>query len=58
MRKWLFEFLKKFENRGIKIDIVNSNQLTLFCTVLGVRFFVDIFKVTVRAYSINREVYG
>ena len=40
MRKWFVEFLRKFENRGIKIDRVNSIRikkfinLLYFCTML------------------------
>ena len=55
MRKWMLEFLRKFENRGIKIDRVNSIRITksinllYFCTVLGFRCDVDIFKLTGRA---------
>ena len=42
MRKWKVEFLRKFENRGIKFSRVNSiliiksiNFLLWFCMVLG-----------------------
>ena len=28
MRKWMFEFLRKFENRGIKILLLNSILIT------------------------------
>ena len=39
MRKWFVEFLRKFENRGIKIDRVKIRinkfiNLLYFCTVL------------------------
>ena len=34
MQKWMFEFLKKFENRGIKIDRVNSILITKSINVL------------------------
>ena len=46
MRKWMIEFLRKFENRGIKIARVNSiliaksinlQFLTLILYVVGVR---------------------
>ena len=54
MRKRRIEFLRKFENRGIKMARVNSNfitkslnlQLFSFCMVLGVRCDGDIFKPT------------
>ena len=45
----------KFENRGIKIGLVNSIRIAKsinlleFCTVLFVRCDVDIFKLTARA---------
>ena len=48
-------FLRKFENRGIKIALVNSiridksKYLLEFCTALFVRCDVDIFKLTARA---------
>ena len=60
----MVEFLRKFENRSIKIARVNSIRimksisLVEFCTVIGVRCDIDIFKLTTRAQSINREVYG
>ena len=63
MRKWMLEFLGKFENRGIKIArflspnlSIFSYLLSIFCTVLGVRCDVDIFKLTSSAHSIYREV--
>ena len=49
IRKWMDEFLRKNENRGIKIDRVNSIRITKsihqfkFFTVLGVRCDIDIF---------------
>ena len=56
MRKWMVEYLKKFENRGIKIVRVYSILITkcinlqlftlLFCTVSGVRSDVHIFKLS------------
>ena len=65
MRKWLVEFLRNFENPGIKIARINSIRITTsinllkFCTVLRVRCDVDIFKLTARAQSINTdEVYA
>ena len=49
----MVEFLRKFENRGTKIDRVNSIRITKsinllsFCEVFGgVRCDVDIFKLT------------
>ena len=51
-QKWMVDFLRKIENRCIKIAGVNSIRITKsinllsFCTVLGVRCDVD-----------NREVY-
>ena len=57
----MVEFLRKFESRCIKIARVNSIRITksinllLFCTVLEIRGYVDIFKLTARAQSINRE---
>ena len=63
----MVKFLRKFENRCIKIARVNSILITKsiiftviyfnFYTVLGVRCDVDIFKLTASAQSINREVY-
>ena len=64
MLKWMFESLRQFENRGIKIARVNSIPINksinsqLFTLILnGVRCDVDIFKLTASAQSINREVY-
>ena len=67
MQKWILEFLRKFENGGIKIAwaksilISKSINLQLFTlilhTVLEVRCDVDIIKLTASAQSINREVY-
>ena len=71
MRKWIVEFLRKFENRGIKIAPVNSILITksinsqlftlLLYMVLRVRCDIDIFKLTASAQSIeksyHREVY-
>ena len=48
----MIEFLRKFENRDIKIALVNSIRITKsinllsFSTVLWVRCDVDIFKLT------------
>ena len=62
MRKIMVEFLRKFENRGIKIARVNSIRITKsikllkFYTVPRVRWDFDILKLTARAQSINREV--
>ena len=53
---------KKFDNSVIKIVEVSSIRITKsingleFCKVWEVRYDVDIFKLTARAYSINREV--
>ena len=61
VRKLIFAFLGKFENRDIKISRVNSIRITKsinllsFCKVLGVRCYVDIFKLTARKKSINSE---
>ena len=66
------EFLRKFENRGIKIAticheilvtsilITKSFNLQLFTLIsygVGVRCDVDIFKLTASAQSIYREVF-
>ena len=51
MRKWMDQFIRKFENRDIKIDRVNSIRIIKSIngvTVLGVRCD-DIFKLTTRA---------
>ena len=63
----MVEFLRKFENRGIKIPRVNSILITKpinlqFFTVIlyGVWGFLcddDIFKLTASALSNNREIY-
>ena len=59
----MIDFLIKFQNSGDRIVRVNSIRiiksinLLSFCTVMGVRCDVDIFTVTARAQSINREVY-
>ena len=61
----MVEFLRKFENRDIKIARVNSILITksinlhLFTLILydvGLRCDIDIFKLTASAQSINREV--
>ena len=58
------KFLRKYESRGNKIARVNSIRITKsinllqFCTGVGVRRDVDIFKLTARAQLIYREVYG
>ena len=67
MLKWMVEFLRKFENHAIKIRRDNSILITKicqfiviyfnFCTAIGVRCDVDIFKLTASAQSIYREVY-
>ena len=62
----MVEILRKFENHGIKIARVTSilitkpeiySYLLSFCTILGVRCDVDIFKLAASAQSIYREVY-
>ena len=60
----MVKFWRKFDNRDIKIALVNSifitkaiNKLS-FCVVLGIFCDVDIFKLTASAQSINWEVYG
>ena len=64
MRKWMVEFLRKSESRGIKIDPVNSIRiiksiiLLSVCTVLGSIVMLTFFKLTARALSIYREVYN
>ena len=67
MRKWMVEFLRKFENRAIKIDRDNSILITQiyqftvihfnFLRCWGVRCDVGIFKLTASGQSIYREVY-
>ena len=64
----MVEFLRKFENRDIKIARVNSIlttksiNLQLFTLILygvwGPVFGVDIVKLTITSQSINREVYA
>ena len=55
VQKWMVEFLRKFDNRGIEIARANSIIITksfnllFFSTVLGVRCNVDIFKLTALA---------
>ena len=58
-------FLRKFKNRAIKIDLVNSIFITksinlqlstFFCRVFGILCDVDIFMLTTSAKSINREI--
>ena len=62
----MVEFLRKFENRGIKIARVNSILITksidlqLFTLILsgvGVRCDVDIFKLTASTQSNCTEIY-
>ena len=61
----MIEFLRKFQDHGIKIAWVNlilitkSTNLQLFTLILyGVRGLLwCIFKLTASAQSINREVY-
>ena len=63
----MVEFLRKFQNRGIKIAWVNpilitkSINLQLFTLIfygVGIRCDVAIFKLTSSAQSIYKEVYG
>ena len=55
MRKWMVEFIRKFQNSGIKITLVNSIRITkssnllLFFTVFRVHCDVDFFKQTDRS---------
>ena len=62
----MVEFLREYENHGIKISRVNSILITksinlllftLILYVVGVRCDVDLFKLTDSAQSIYREVY-
>ena len=54
MQNWMIEYLRKVENRSIKITRVNSISITkpinllYFYTVLGVRCDVDICNLTAR----------
>ena len=67
MRKWMVEFPRKIENRGIKIARIISIRITksinhkesLHSIFYGVGVFshVDIFKLTDYASSINRKIY-
>ena len=66
MRKWMVEFLSKFENRGSKIDRVNSILITNFITLqlftlnlYGVALSCDvgIVKITASAQPLFREDY-
>ena len=66
MQNWMVEFLRKFENRAIKISRDNSIRITKIhhFTVIYLNFVrfggpcdVDIFKLTASAQSIYREVY-
>ena len=50
MRKWIVEFLKKFENRGIKITQVNSILITKFINLL-------LLTLPATPHSINGYVY-
>ena len=61
------KFLRKFENHGIKITLVNSilitksmiySYLLWFCIVLWFLYVVDIFKLTASAESPFIEVYN
>ena len=61
MHKWMIEFLRKFENRNIilleltRFPSENQSFYFNFVRYLGVRCD-DIFKLTVSAHSIIREV--
>ena len=61
MRKWMVEFLRKFENRGINsiliTESINLQLFNFFFMLLGVRCDVDIFTLTASAKSINRKLY-
>ena len=46
MRKWMIEFLRKFENRGIKINRVNSILITK--SINSLLFPVILYGVAVR----------
>ena len=60
----MVECLRKFENRGMKIarflwaNLSIYSYLLRFCTVLGFRCDVDMFKLTDCVQSIYREVYA
>ena len=62
MRKWMVEFLRKFENGGVKIARVNLILITKSMDFQLFTFIlcgfgggdVDIFKPTARAQSIYR----
>ena len=61
----MVEFLRKFENRGINIvlfDLIRlappNQSIALIVYGVGLRCDVDIFKLTARAQSINREVWA
>ena len=67
LRKWIVGFLRKFENRGIKIARVNPILITkymnlqLYSLILynaGARCDVDICKLIASTQSINIEVSG
>ena len=64
MQKWMVEFLRKFEDRVIKIAVVNSILIT---KSLNLQLFTLMWygvvgplssKAIFRAQSINREVYA
>ena len=59
----MVEFLRKFENRGIKItcQLISYHQIYQFTAIFTLILYgcdADIFKLTATAQSINREVYG
>ena len=56
MQKWMIKFLRKFEDRGIKIDLVNS---ILILKSINLQFIALIlYGVGVRPQLIYREVCG
>ena len=64
MRKFMVEFLRKFENRAVELleltwfESPNQSIYFNFEQYWGVRCYVDILKLTASFPSINREVYG
>ena len=54
MRKWIFEFLRKFESRELNTHHqIYQLIFILFCTVIWVGYDVDIFKLTARAHAVH-----
>ena len=54
----MVEVLRKYKSRGNKIVQVNSIRITKSINLLLFCPCDDIFKLTARAQSINREMYG